>query len=272
MPGQDNFWDDIPGSSIENQYLGQFEQGEDGAYEKPDSTTSGPEQTVVTRIADEHGDVSGASQPAAPKPKPQAAQASQGTRRPDMMPSPFILPNGGVPPGLPFQPDSGLVAQQNALLQKVLAGPTYGPDYLNKLNEQQKEMILNRAMQGRGNYLQDAASRNVLHGGTALGVGRRQHDQTTSELLRSHRDIALQTEAANRASLLDALGMSESVMGGRESRALDAARFIELIRQFENQQANRAYEFDAGQEYDYDNLNSSLEQQFALALLNAGRI
>ena len=281
---------------------------------------------------------------------------------PAFTPSPFIMPNGMVPPGMPFSPDPHAVQLQNqaletalnthavqpfvnpyqasqdaliqqfmnepvakpfvnpfqsaqdTLMQKFLNEPQYDQAYINGLNEQQKEIALAREGQANRGLLQRAASRGVQAGGQVQAGMRRASQDTTSNLLQSQRDINLdvegrnregyeravglsdalnrarseeqfridttnreayerglslsnqlasgqadrdyRTDTANRSALLDALGMSETIYGGREDRGLNTSRFMETIREYDQDLLNRQAEFSAGSNFGYDQLNS----------------
>ena len=228
---------------------------------------------------------------------------------PAFTPSPFIMPNGMVPPGMPFSPDPNAVALQNAALEKAvntpavqpfvnpyqaaqdqlmnkfMTEPQYDQNYINMLNEQQKEIALAREGQMRRGILQSAANRGVQSGGQVQAGMRRAGQDTTQNLLEAQRGIATQahdqnragferalglsdqlaagmserlyrTDTANRSALLDALGLTESIYGGREDRGLNVGRFMETIREYDQDLLNRQAEFSAGSNFGYDQLNS----------------
>ena len=112
---------------------------------------------------------------------------------------------------------------QDRLLQQILTQPAFGQDYINTLNEQQKEIALGREQYGNERRLQHAASRGVASGGTLQAAGRRASEDTTRQLLESQRDIRLQTEQANRGAYERALPISQGISSERESQARTAA-------------------------------------------------
>ena len=231
-------------------------------------------------------------------------------RPPAFTPSPFITPNGQIPPGLPFSPDPHAVALQNAALEKALNNPAVEPfqnpfkakqdelvnsflntpmfdnNYVNMLNEQQKEIALAREQAANRGVMQRSANRGVLGGGQVDAGVRRNRQDTTAGLLQSHRDISTKVQGdnrvgyeravsladqiaaadadkkfreqtANRQALLDALGTSELVYGGREDRGLNVAKLMETIREYDMDIANRQAEFSAGSTFGYDNMNTN---------------
>jgi hypothetical protein len=190
---------------------------------------------------------------------------------PPVISSPFIMPNGQIPPGMPFSPNMEMQGLQNQALQTMLSQPMFDENYISRLNEQQKELALARGAATSRGLEQSAISRGTLGGATQGGIRRRQADALTSQLLQSQRDVSNQAVTGNRAALLDALGASDSILSGREGRGLDVARFAELIRQYDNDLRNRQAEFGSGMDFRYADLNSSLEQQFINQILSGGR-
>ena len=79
----------------------------------------------------------------------------------------------------------------------------------------------------------------------------------SDQLASGQADRDFRTDSTNRSALLDALGMSESIYGGREDRGLNASRFMESIRQFDNDMKERQAEFGATNQYGYDSLNTN---------------
>lgn len=177
-------------------------------------------------------------------------------------------------------------SSQDALIQKFLNEPQYDQTYVNSLNEQQKEIALAREQQARRGILQSSAGRGVQAGGQVQAGFRRAGQDTTQNLLQSQRDIdtrvhdenragferalglsdqlaggmsdrLFRTDSANRASLLDALASSENIYGGREDRGLNVSRFMETIRQFDNDMKERQAEFGANNQFGYDTLNTN---------------
>lgn len=268
------------------------------------STTPPPTTTPPPKAPPSGGGGGGGSQPPPRTPyKP-----------PSMTPSPFIMPNGMIPPGMPFSPDPRAVEQQNraleqamtpaiqqfvnpyqgaqdALMQKFLSEPQFGPDYINALNEQQKEISLAREGQAKRGLMQRSASRGVMAGGQVQSGMKRINDATSQNLLQSNRDINIQTQEANRGgferalgisdqlaggmadrmfrtdagnrqALLDAIGQSENVYGGREDRGLNVSRLMEMIRQFDNDMSERQSEFASNGQFNYDNMNSMNEKSW----------
>jgi hypothetical protein len=161
---------------------------------------------------------------------------------------PMITPTGGIPPGLPYQP-SALSGMQDSLLQNILQTPALSPQYTQRLQEMQKEQTLRGQQQQLHQQQVSAASRGVSTGGENAAVQRRILAGTQGQILDSNRDIANQSELANRQGLLQAL-----------SASLDFQRFLEAQR-----------EYGADDAYRYSALNSSAEQAFINAILNGGR-
>lgn len=177
-------------------------------------------------------------------------------------------------------------AAQRELMNKFLTQPAFGPDYINMLNEQQKEILLAREQQANRGVLQRSASRGVTGGGQVDSGLRRNRTDTTQGLLQSQRDISTRvqgenrgayeraveladrlaaaegdqqyrTQMTNRQALLDALGMSENIYGGREDRGLNVGRLMETIREFDSDILNRQAEFGSNQNYQYDSMNTA---------------
>jgi hypothetical protein len=246
---------------------------------------------------------------------------------PAFTPSPFIMPNGMVPPGMPFSPDPTAIAQQNAalkqametpavtpgagvdpelmrmqdtLLKQVLQGNPFGPEYMNKLNEQQKEIALARAQSQQRGLMQRAANRGTLQGGAVQAGMRRVDDEASRNILQAHRDASLQTgqlnemanrqatqlgesilggredravgqQALNRNALLDALMASENIYGGRENRGLAVSKFAEAIRQYDQDLLNRQAEFGSSLGFNYDSLNAGSYNSWLNYLANLSK-
>lgn len=100
---------------------------------------------------------------------------------------------------------------QTKNLKDILTNPTYSQDYINKLNESQKELITERGKSAQDSIMQDAARRGVTDSGNVGAAKQRQADTTTGELLKSNRDIELGTTGANRQALIDALTTSQGI-------------------------------------------------------------
>jgi len=171
---------------------------------------------------------------------------------------------------MPFSPNQGFAGMQDKLLEQMLTQPALSPEFVNRQNEAQKELLLQRGQQTQQGIAQSAARRGTTAGAYQGGQQRRASDVLTSQLLQSQRDTANQAELANREGFINALGASEGILGGREDRGLNTSRFAESIRQYNENLRNRQSEFGAGLDFDYNSLNSSLEQAFINALLNAG--
>ena len=153
-----------------------------------------------------------------------------GTAAPYM--PPMIMPNGMVPPGMPYQPTSQQTQMQDAVIQTLLTQPTFSPQFMNQLNEQQKELLLMRGRGGAQSARQDAASRGTYRGGASQARNRRMSTDLSNQLLQSQRDVALRTTAENRAGFINGLAASDNIFSGRENRSLDVQRFLEAIRQY----------------------------------------
>jgi len=186
---------------------------------------------------------------------------------PPFTPSPFVMPDGKVPPGLPFSPNMPMQGLQDNILQNILTTPALSQDFVNRQSEADKELALQRSKAAQQGLLQNAAGRGTLPGGTLQSRERRLEADTLAELLKSRRDVESQAELANREGQISALGASEGILGAREDRGLNAARFGELIRQYDLDLANRQSEFGANLDFNYNNLNAQLEQALIRALL-----
>jgi hypothetical protein len=189
---------------------------------------------------------------------------------PAMTPSPFIMPNGMVPPGVPYSPSTEFQGMQDQLMRSMLTQPVLSPEVIAQMNEQQKELALQRGGAGQGDMAQRFASMGRGGGGYAAGQQRRASDALTSQLLQSQRDVSINAANLNRQGFLDALSSSDSVLGGREGRGLNASRFAEGIREYDNDLLQRQSEFGANQDYRYADLNANLEQAFINAILRGG--
>lgn len=104
---------------------------------------------------------------------------------------------------------------QDQRMNDILSNPTYSRDFINKLNEQQKEMILQRGVSDQGSLQQDAARRGVTNSGYTEAAQQRLKNTQTEDLLKSNRDTELNTAGANRQSVLDALASSQGVLSSR---------------------------------------------------------
>lgn len=176
-------------------------------------------------------------------PSPTSAPGdSKSTYKPGAFtPSPFITPNGMVPPGLPFSPDPHAVQLQNQALEKAmtpavqpfvnpyqgaqdqlinkfLTEPQFDQNYINQQNEQQKEIALAREQMARRQMLQGSANRGTMAGGQVQAGMRRIGDDTSQQLLQSNRDINMHAQEANRGGFERALGISDQMAGGMADR------------------------------------------------------
>lgn len=106
-------------------------------------------------------------------------------------------------------------ALQDQQMKAILSNPTYSDDYKNKLMESQKELIANRGQADTLALKQNAARRGVTDSGATGAAQRRLDTGVTTNLLKSNRDIDLNTTGANRQSILDALSASQGVLGSR---------------------------------------------------------
>lgn len=104
---------------------------------------------------------------------------------------------------------------QDQQMKAILSNPTYSDDYKNKLMESQKELIANRGQADTLALKQNAARRGVTDSGATAAAQRRLDTGVTTDLLKSNRDIDLNTTGANRQSILDALSASQGVLGSR---------------------------------------------------------
>lgn len=160
-------------------------------------------------------------------------------------PGPMIMPNGTVPPGMPYSPNtsragfnqtpptyqaqtisqfqtpdySKIQGMQDNVLQNVLTNPMYSQEYTSRLNEQQKELALARGQAASRGAQQNAISRGTAGSGAAMAAQRRIGQGTTQNLLQSQRDISNTVESGNRQGYLDALGASQNVLTGRGNQA-----------------------------------------------------
>lgn len=135
----------------------------------------------------------------------------------------------GKPAIQPFQ--NPFQANQDALINRFLTQPAFGPEYINQLNEQQKELQLAREQAAVGQMRQGAAGRGTAQGGALQAGIRRAGQDTSRNLLDSHRSISLQTEQANRDASEQALGVSHMIGREREdmSRLRDLANREALL-------------------------------------------
>ena len=218
--------------------------------------------------------------PPAPPPGPGGNNGGGGNNRPStpnqsyrppaLTPSPFIMPNGMVPPGLPFSPDPQAVQLQNDALQRIMTQDVFGQDYINKMNEQQKEIALAREQQGSRELMQRMAGRGVLAGGGREAGLRRLGQDTSRQLLQSQRDVTNQATSANRAALMDAIGIHNQVYGERQDRGLNIAKLMEAIRMYDQDLLNRQAEFGSGMNFNYDSLNANNERSWLDYLARLG--
>ena len=177
---------------------------------------------------------------------PTIAQQGAGPGKynaPVATPSPFITPNGQIPAGVPYAPNTQMQGLQDNNLRNILSQDALSPEFVNRTNEAQKEMLLQRGQQASRALGQNAARRGTLAGGYQAGQQRRGNDILTSQLMQSQRDIANQAELANRQGKLNALAASESILGGREQRGLAASQFAEGIRQYNEGLRNQQSQF-----------------------------
>ncbi len=293
------FYNGGPGQDVLNNLNSQGIPWQNVAA--PKQTTAPPTTTTTPPPPNTNGNPGPSNQP------------NPGYKPPPLQPSPFVTPNGQIPPGMPYSPNPHAVALQNQAMEKALTTPAYtqtanplldqmqtsvmqqllgnvnnplfGPEYTNMLNEQQKEIQLARQGQVVHDMQQRAASRGTTAGGGLQAGIRRAQDDTTKNILQAHRDTSIQTQQANRdaqmgamaladqvgqgawsrdyqgqianrGSLLDALGMSDTIYGGREDRGLNVSRLMEMIRQYDQDLLNRQSEFGSRLGFDYSTLNS----------------
>lgn len=112
---------------------------------------------------------------------------------------------------------------QDANLMQTLSSPTYNEDYKNKLNEAQKEMLVNRGRANKEDIAQNAARRGVTDSGRTEATQQRANTDLTNQLMQSQRDVELQTTGANRQGMLDALNASQGILGSRAG--IDVANY-----------------------------------------------
>ncbi len=225
------------------------------------------------------------------------AGSSGGAKVAPPAPSPMVTPNGGVPAGVPYNPAvpaagsyrvneqragftqtpptytpqtfsqfqtpdySNITGLQDKVLQDTLTNPMYSPEYVNRMNEAQKELINTRGAAAQGNLLQGAVSRGVAKGG-AVDVGRRRLETEQSRnLLSSQRDIFNTAEAGNRQGFLDALAASQGTLTGRGNQA---TQFYNTL--LGGQQA-QAGELGRGYQSQMDAFNALLNRDVGLESL-----
>jgi hypothetical protein len=234
--------------------------------------------------------------------------------------SPMVAANGSVPPGLGYNPvltrqgftaatpqqqplDTTFQDRENTLIKQLLDNPVYDQNFQNQLNEQQKELAIQRNSDLQANLLQNAASAGRTNSG-AFNANRMQLDNDlTTDLLKSQRDISMGVQADNRQSLMDALDMSgrtsfnrnqnqsqffNNLMRGREFD-LDRDLAIEGLRrgadtsnlnwnqfrqgqhEFNVNDQRRVDEFGRTLGFQYDNANLNSQNGLIDAILRGGR-
>ncbi len=121
---------------------------------------------------------------------------------------------------------------QNEQLKNMLTNPTYSQDYINKLNERQKELVLQQGQAERTALMQGAARRGVTDSGATHAADRRLGNNLTKDLLTANREVELNTTGANRQSLLDAISASQGVKASNAGIAQgNAGTYSNIIAQ-----------------------------------------
>lgn len=120
---------------------------------------------------------------------------------------------------LSSQGPSAVSGMQDKNVADILSNPTYSDAFKNALGEQQKELITQRGVSDREALLQNAARRGVTDSGRTEADTRRLKATETGDLLKSNRDIEINTAGANRQSILDALAASQGLISSRGANA-----------------------------------------------------
>lgn len=113
--------------------------------------------------------------------------------------------------GMVNGPVSPFQENEDAVINRLLTQPAFGDDYVNQLNEQQKEIQLSRQQAAIRSMQQRAASQGRSYGGGVQAGIRRTEDDTTKNLLESQRNISTQAHSANIDVLMQALGLSSDI-------------------------------------------------------------
>lgn len=156
---------------------------------------------------------------------------------------------------------SDIYAPQLGRLKDILTNPVMDQGYVNNLNEQQKELALNRGEATQRASSLDAAHRGVSQGGYAAATARRNSNATTQDLLQSQRDVSNTAATSNRQGFLDALGMSNQVLGGDANIAQG-----NYASQLSGQQA-QANEYGREYQSNLDRVQTQLQRDLAFEQL-----
>jgi hypothetical protein len=110
-------------------------------------------------------------------------------------------------------------AQQNALLQQLMANPGWGADAVNQMKSGQKESALSMQQQQQMAMQQAAAGRGLLDSGQQIADQRRLADTTQSNILGGYRNIDIANAQNTFGNQIAALGASDQTLNSQANRA-----------------------------------------------------
>lgn len=186
--------------------------------------------------------------------------------------SPMVMGDGTIPPGIPYSPTPAPQMNPNAngVLNDILTKPVYDQNYLNQLNETQKEMALKRNEQLGSGLLQNAASRGTTNGGQLVRRQSELSNDLTNQLLQSNRDVNIQTTGANRAGLLDALTSASSMyrdnLAGAQFTDDQSLRATQQ-RRADQELARLLEQYNRDNTYRYDSMNNNNQNSLINTIL-----
>ena len=117
--------------------------------------------------------------------------------------------------------------------------PVLGPQVISQIKEQQKEDILSLGEQIAQQVQQRGASRNVSQGGAIQRTLADLSTEQAGDITRSFRDVDIAAADRNRASILEALVLSEQLIGGQFGRGLSGFQ-TNLSRDISQEQLKQA--------------------------------
>lgn len=125
---------------------------------------------------------------------------------------------------------------QTAWLKDLLLNPeTLNAATVSQMKERDKEAALLMQKQGLGQAAQNAASRGLTNGAAFGAQQNAIRSDVANAILGRNRDLDIAAAQQNRADVLQALGLSENILGGQINRA--QAQADENYRQFTTERA-----------------------------------
>jgi hypothetical protein len=112
-------------------------------------------------------------------------------------------------------------AQQLQVIQQMLAsGGTMNPAVVNQMKQRasEEQMLMARQLQAQNDDEMSARGFSA-GGGMAQASQRRSQENMQNAILGSNRDLDINAASTNRQDMLNALGASESILGGQSGRS-----------------------------------------------------